>query len=80
MQFPRAALDSLDLTQAYLLNADLTGANSDLDQLLTNANLTNANLTNANLYNHNADQRQLHGHHGGWGRLWLYLPHFLPGL
>ena len=47
-QVPGADLGDLDLTQAYLLVANLT--NADLSSAtLTNANLTSANLTNANL-------------------------------
>ena len=45
---PNAFLSSLDLTQAYLLDANLAGANL-LFSTLTNANLSNANLTGASL-------------------------------
>src|SRR5436189_4769935 len=55
---PGANLGSLDLTKAYLILTDLTGASfqsanltiADLSRAkLINANLTNANLTNATL-------------------------------
>ena len=45
---PNEYLAGLDLTQAYLLNANLTGAYLP-SATLTDANLTTANLTNANL-------------------------------
>jgi hypothetical protein len=46
---PFALLGDLDLTQAYLIGANLTNAYL-YSATLTHANLTNANLTNAYLY------------------------------
>ena len=46
---PDANLSSLNLTQAYLLSADLAGAGL-YSSTLTNANFTNANLASADLY------------------------------
>jgi uncharacterized protein YjbI with pentapeptide repeats len=46
---PGANLQSKDLTQAYLIGADLTGGNGKF-VTLTNADLSQANLTGASLY------------------------------
>src|SRR5262249_45696959 len=43
---PGAVLNSRNLTMAYLIHADLTGADG-ISAILTNADLSRANLTNA---------------------------------
>lgn len=67
---PAVVLDHLDLTDAYLQNANLAGASLQTTTLvdayalfatLTNANLESANLTGANLSNANLTNAGLHG-------------------
>jgi uncharacterized protein YjbI with pentapeptide repeats len=67
---PGVVLDHLDLTDAYLQNANLTGASLQTTTLvsayapfatLTNASLESANLTGANLSNANLTNAGLHG-------------------